>query len=290
MDPAADPAPPTTEALNLKQVARLFDVHYMTVYRYVRHGRLPAHREGSGWIVDRADAEAFLAGVPTADPGTAVDWAARLAGRLRLGDEVGAWTVVRDAQAAGHDVPRVHLEVVAGAVALVGRGADRPDPAVDERIALATAARIVSRLGGQCTRRGRKRGTVLLATPPGEHHGLPLAIVANLVRHGGYEAVELGTDAPIGHVLEAIGRFDDLVALGLSVTLAERFDATVEVIRAVRDAHPGLHVLVGGQAVRNRTVAELAGATAWSAGPDLVATLDGLARGRAAAPASVRSS
>lgn len=292
-----DPAPPTPEALNLKQVARLLDVHYMTVYRYVRHGRLPAHREGTGWVVDAADVEAFRAGVAIAEPGTAVDWAGRLAGRLVLGDEVGAWSVVRDAQAAGHDVVRVHLDVVAAAVARVGSSTldvDQPDAEeareVDERIALATAGRIVGRLGGQCARGGRKRGRILLATPPGEHHGLPLAIVANLVRHGGYEAIELGTDAPVPHVLAAIDRLDDLVAVGLSVTLAERFDATVEVIRAIRTAHPDLHVLVGGQAVRNRTVAELAGATAWSAGPDLVTTLDALERTPAAGREPVRSS
>lgn len=294
MDQPTDPAPPTPEVLNLKQVARLLDVHYMTVYRYVRHGRLPAQREGSGWVVRRADALALRDGAVDVEPGRAVDWAGRLAGRLRLGDEVGAWAVVRDAQAAGHDVVRVHLEVVSAAVARVGTvapdGAGWTGPAVDERIALATASRLVARLGAQCSRRGRKRGTVLLAAPPGEHHGLPLAIVANLVRHGGYEAIELGTDAPVEHLLEAAARLDDLVAVGLSVTLAERFDDAVAVIERVRAEHPGLPVLVGGQAVRNRTVAELAGATGWSAGPDLVATLDALVRARPTARPPVRSS
>ena len=273
-----------TDQLNLKQVARLLDVHYMTVYRYVRHGRLAAHRDGTGWVVERADAEALLAG-PGAVTDAAVDWAERLAGRLRVGDEVGAWTVVRDAQAAGHDIERVHLEVVAGAIG-------RLEGPLDERIGLTTAGRIVARLGAKCTRRGRKRGTVLLATPPGEHHGLSLALVANLVRHAGFDAVEVGTDTPADHLLHAVERIgvDELIAVGLSVTVAERFDATVTVIRAVRAAHPDLAVLVGGQAVRNRTVAELAGATAWSAGPDLVATLDALALRRAKGRTSVRSS
>ncbi len=295
MDQPIDPVSPTPEALNLKQVARLLDVHYMTVYRYVRHGRLPAHREGTGWLVERAAAAAIRAGGAATAPGTAVDWAGRLAGRLRLGDEVGAWTVVRDAQAAGHDVVRIHLDVVAAAVARVGAepgsdpGAER-DAAVDQRIAVATASRLVGRLGGACARGGRKRGRVLLATPPGEHHGLPLAIIANLIRTGGYEVVEVGTDASVDLVLAAVERVDDLVAVGLSVTVAERFDATVEVIRAVRSARPDLHVLVGGQAVRNRTVAELAGATAWSAGPDLVARLDALVRDPSGARTPVRSS
>jgi hypothetical protein len=43
-------------------VARLLDLHYMTVYRYVRHGRLPARREGPIWLVERVyhDREAEL--------------------------------------------------------------------------------------------------------------------------------------------------------------------------------------------------------------------------------------
>ncbi|WP_426571771.1 cobalamin-dependent protein [Aquihabitans sp. McL0605] len=278
-------------ALNLKQVARLLDVHYMTVYRYVRHGRLPAHREGTGWLVDRADALAFRAGAAVAAPGSTVDWAERLAGRLRVGDEVGAWSVVRDALSAGHDAERVHLDVIAGAIAHVaGAETTAVEVAVDERIALTTASRLVARLGGQFTHRGRKRGTVVLATPPGEHHGLSLAIVANLVRHAGFQALELGTDASAAHLLAAVGRVDDLVAVGLSVTVADRFEATVGIIRELRAVHPDLPVLVGGQAVRNRTVADLAGASAWSAGPDLVPTLERLAADRATARASVRSS
>lgn len=51
--------------LNLKQVARLLDVHYMTAYRYVRSGRLPARRDGAAWLVDRGDLDAFRAATRT---------------------------------------------------------------------------------------------------------------------------------------------------------------------------------------------------------------------------------
>ncbi|HLU43332.1 MAG TPA: helix-turn-helix domain-containing protein, partial [Microthrixaceae bacterium] len=51
------------ETLNLKQVAQRLGVHYMTAYRYVRTGRLPARREGNVWLVEGADLAAF-AGLP----------------------------------------------------------------------------------------------------------------------------------------------------------------------------------------------------------------------------------
>lgn len=283
--PPPDDPPTVAPALNLKEVARLLDVHYMTVYRYVRHGRLPARREGAIWLVDRADAEAFRRGEATSGAGEAVDWAGRLVPALATGDEVGAWTVVRDALGGGREFASVHLDVIAGALARIGAAVhDGTASPVDERVAVACASRIVARLGARFPHRGRKRGTVVLAAPSGEHHGLPLALVANLIRHAGFAVVELGVDTPADDVLDAIGRHDDLVAVGIGVTTVARLDAATDLIGVVRAAHPALPVLLGGQAVRNPEVALLAGACSWSAGPDLIATLDDLAGARRARP------
>ena len=41
--------------LTLQQAADKLQVHYMTVYRYVRTGKLPATRVGSVWQVDPDD-------------------------------------------------------------------------------------------------------------------------------------------------------------------------------------------------------------------------------------------
>ena len=41
--------------LTLQQAADKLGVHYMTVYRYVRTGKLPATRVGGGWQVDPDD-------------------------------------------------------------------------------------------------------------------------------------------------------------------------------------------------------------------------------------------
>lgn len=288
----AEPIEPTArpvasdEALNLKQVARLLDVHYMTVYRYVRHGRLPARREGAIWLVDAADVEAFRSETASsADdaPADAVDWASRLAPALAAGDEVGAWTVIRNALGGGRDFSSVHLEVIGGALGLVSAGVhDGTRTPVHERVAVGVASRLVSRLGGQFPHRGRRLGTVVLAAPPGEYHALPLELVANLIRHAGFTVVELGIDTPGDDLLEAIATADQLIAVGIGVTTVDRLAAAIELIGTVRAVHPSLPVLLGGQAVRNPEIAELAGATSWAAGPDLISTLTDLIADRRA--------
>jgi excisionase family DNA binding protein len=44
-----------TEPISLQEAASRLGVHYMTAYRYVRTGRLPARRDGAQWLVDPHD-------------------------------------------------------------------------------------------------------------------------------------------------------------------------------------------------------------------------------------------
>jgi methanogenic corrinoid protein MtbC1 len=286
-------------ALNLKQVARVLDVHYMTAYRYVRQGRLPARREGQVWMVDPADLAAFRAGAvalpaemgPGVHGGTPVDWCERLSRPLVKADETGAWQVLDDALAAGHSARWCHVALIGGAAGRIGcEVADgRRDP-VEEHIALTTATRLVAQLGARFRHRGRTRATVVFGSPPDEHHGLALAIVANVVRLEGYAVVELGTDVPIDAFLAAVTHADDVLAVGLGVNTAERLPSAMAVIEALRLAHPDLPVVVGGQGVRNDEVAGLVGATTFAADADeVVATIDRLAARRRRARAAARA-
>src|SRR3990170_3863777 len=66
-------APVTDETLSLRECADRLGVHYMTAYKYVRHGRLAATKVGPEWRGLSGDLEAFLAGpasgpAPWADP------------------------------------------------------------------------------------------------------------------------------------------------------------------------------------------------------------------------------
>ena len=132
----------------------MLGLHYMTVYRYVRTGRLAARREGGDWLVRRVDLEALRG--HAADPG----WAGapgpprhearvgRLVTTLLAGDEAGAWTVIQEALASGATARAIDIELIGAAMREVGeRWAAGAASVADEHRASAIAHRLIGRAG-----------------------------------------------------------------------------------------------------------------------------------------------
>src|SRR5579884_4154223 len=167
----------------------------MTAYRYVRTGRLAAEREGVQWMVDPADL-ARLRSRPGPAPvrgRVRAEGPAKLVSRLVAGDEAGAWAVVEAALASGVEPAALHLDILVPALRSVGAAWEEGTLSVgDEHRATAVAQRLIGRLGPRFARRGRKRGTVVVGGPAGERHGLPCAIVSDLLRGAGFEVLDMG--------------------------------------------------------------------------------------------------
>jgi excisionase family DNA binding protein len=249
--------------LSLAEVAEELNVHYMTVYRYVRLGLLPAQKSGSQWQVDRGDLATFRSGERQIGDADA-PWAERLESRMIAGDSAGAWGVVEAALAAGHTPTFIYAEVLAPAMVEIGRRWEAGDVDVaDEHLASAVAMRIVGRLGPRFSRRGRSRGTVLCAMPEGDQHGLGSAMVADVIRGAGFEALDLGANTPLAALIAAVRRVDDLKALCLSINNTAAFDRGREMVTAVRSIDPELAILGGGRAVDSDQAAERLGIDGW---------------------------
>ena len=105
-------------ALTLQEAADRLGVHYMTAYRYVRHGRLIAHKEGKTWVVEEDDLAAFLNAEPP-KRGEA-PWGERLEARMLAGDVAGASGVVNDALASGVEPAEVYTDMVMPAMRDIG--------------------------------------------------------------------------------------------------------------------------------------------------------------------------
>ena len=254
--------------LSLHEVASELGVHYMTVYRYVRLGQLPASKQGPNWRVQADDLAEFRlgsggsgrAGSPGASgrsaapgvdrAGRRVDWSRRYEARLVAGDRGGAWSVLEACLVSGKDVADVYLEVMGPALRRIGqRWASGELDVADEHRATVVVRQHVARLSPRFGRRGLSRGTVLLGCVPGERHDMGLSMVADLLRGAGFEAIDLGADVPVTGFVSAAGEADRLVAVGLSLHHASLLGPAREVVRALRAAVPGALVMAGGGGV-----------------------------------------
>jgi len=283
-------------SLTLQEVARALKVHYMTAYRYVRQGRLRATQVDGQWRVARADLTAFrtasrrsaprrtttrrTAPRRTTPPPRSADWVSRMEACLLAGDEVGALGVVESALASGHDLYGAYLEVVSPALVRIGeRWAQGRLDIFEEHRATGIVTRLIGQVGPRFARRGPRRGTVLIGAPAGEHHGLPIAMTADLVRHEGWRVSDVGADMPAEAFAAAARRTEDLVAVCVGVTMRSSLPAARDTIAAVRRETPDVSCFVGGAAVASEHDALGLGAHRWASSPrDLVAALETLAR------------
>jgi excisionase family DNA binding protein len=260
--------------VTLQDAASQLGVHYMTAYRYVRLGQLPATKAAGVWQVRAEDLETFRAGQRSAvEPAEGVPtvrgrvrrapWAQRLEQRLMAGDTAGSWAVIEAAMKSGFDIDDCYLEVLAPAMRSIGdRWARNEIDVAVEHLASSVASRLIGRLGARTYRRGRSRGSVLLGAAAGERHSLPVAVLADLVRLAGWEVVDLGADVPIAsfvHAARTVG--PELVAVGISVTTPAGIDAARSSIHHIRAVvPPTVLVIVGGLAITSRSEALAIGA------------------------------
>ncbi len=252
--------------ISLQEAADRLGVHYMTVYRYVRTGRLPGVKEAGEWRVERADVDKLRR--RQADPRTRAReprgaWATRrVLDRLVAGDEQGTWQLVEAALASGADPSEVHLELLAPALRAIGDRWETGQLSVaDEHRASVVARRIIGRLGTRFNRPGRKRGTVVLGAVAGERHEIPGAIVADHLRHAGFDVVDLGADTPAESFVEAARTFGPTCVI-LSVTGEGHDEAVIETVAALTVTD--VPVLIGGAAVPNEEVATGLGSRRWT--------------------------
>ncbi len=266
----------SSAVLTLNEAAELLGVHYMTAYRYVRLGLLPAVKVGGTWQVTQADLEAYRAqaaggsaaggATPVAGGRRRAPWAARLESRLVAGDTRGAWGVVEAALAAGTELDEVYLDVISPAMKSIGArwAAGELDISVEHR-ATGIAFRLIGRLGPRFARRGRTRGVVLLGSPEGERHSLPIALLADLLRGEGWEVSDMGADMPLDSFVRAAQQTMDLVAVGVSVTSVDCLDAASALLAALREQLTGdVYLAVGGLAVEGGDHAVALGADGWA--------------------------
>ncbi len=263
----------SSEFLSLNEAATRLGVHYMTAYRYVRLGLLPAAKVKGVWQVRSEDVEDFRTPASSSAEGGA-PWAERLEARMLAGDVGGAWSVVEAALASGADPAEIYVDVLAPALESVGSGWEEGSLDIeDEHIASSVASRIIGRLGPRFTRRGRPRGSIVTAAPAGERHGFGLAMLADILRGEGFDVLDLGPDTPDSALVATLERMEAPDAICISIATDAGRGAAGEMIRAVRVCSPGTLVVAGGRGVPDESVARDMGADGWARDPRAVIDL-----------------
>ena len=267
------------EDVGLVEAAELLGVHYMTAYRYVRTGVLPAERHNGRWTVSTAAIDAFRAGSdasPTGTParGRRAPHRERLKARMLASDAAGAWAVVERALASGTTPKDAIVGLIGPALREIGDGWERGEITVgEEHAASAVASRLVGRLGPMLSRRGRARGTVVLAGAPGEQHTLSMVMLSDLLRAEGWDILELGGDTPVDDLVRAVAGADRLVAVAISVGSRSSEPAAAKAAAAVHAAAPDVPVLIGGPGIADEAAARRLGADRWGRDAEAVSAL-----------------
>ena len=264
---------------SLQQAAELLGVHYMTVYKYVRTGRLHAQQTGVNWLITAAAVAEFRAakagprgarGSQRADPEQRSGYAARLVKRLLAGDESGSWAIAQEMLSGGATPKEVYLDGLVPALRIIGDlwQSDAISIAEEHRGSV-VAQRLVGRMGPLFRPRGPRIGTVIVGTPAGEAHALPTAIVADILRGEGFAVADLGANVPPESFATYADGVDGLVGIAIAVTTPGHRGNATTLIRTLRDAGITVPILVGGAGVSEAEAGAM-GADAYTADADSV--------------------
>jgi excisionase family DNA binding protein len=264
--------------MTLQEVADDLGVHYMTAYRYVRLGMLPATRRGRTWVVEPDDLEAFRNPVREQERGS-VRWDERLLNRMLAADDAGAWRVVEAALASGSSVQDVYTHMVVPALRSVGDGWVAGDVDVaTEHAATQIAGRIVARLSPRMVHRGVKRGTIVVGSTATEMHNLPISIMADLLRDQNFDVIDLGGNLPPTDFASAVASADGIVAAAIGVTARGQEDEIARTVAAIRESSD-VPILIGGSGVTKEAARSLGADAVATTGEEAIAAIDGLVTG-----------
>lgn len=247
---------PTADALDLDDVAKEIGVHYQTVYRWVRAGKLPADMVQGRYRVMRHDLTAFIKARRTPKrprpPGAPrLERAAEtMHTALSTGDEFAARDLAR-ALVAEH-TPIVDLVQLVLVPPLQSISQDCHDGKLSiwvEHRASAIAERILGEVAPRP--RGRRRGTVMVAAVSGDRHSLATTMAAVALRENNWWVHHLGADMPPDELVQFCDehKIDVAVLTVINPEYTELTDTT-----ATRIRKSGTPVVVGNP---KRTLHEL---------------------------------
>ncbi len=94
----------------------------------------------------------------------------------------------------------------------------------------------------------KRKGTFIVGTVEGDLHDIGKNLVAMMVEGNGFEVIDLGVDVSAARFLEETDKHPDAV-IGLSALLTTTMVNMENIIKTIREKHPGQKVCIGGAPV-----------------------------------------
>ncbi len=227
------------DRIDLQSAADQLGIHYQTAYRWVRTGKLRADLISGRYMITREELDAVEAvrRSPTAPPAPRPKRIATSASRMHdalvRGDERTARTIVRTLLSEGTPITDVVQQVIVPPLVRIGQAWR------DAKLTIWVehrASAIVERILGEIATnpRGRRRGTVIVASVSGDHHSLPTSMAAVTLRADNWHVEHLGADMPPDELLGFCAEHDvDVVVISstnpatadLAAETAQRLEA-----------------------------------------------------------------
>jgi MerR family transcriptional regulator, light-induced transcriptional regulator len=239
---------PTDNSLDLDEVAAEVGVHYQTVYRWVRAGKLPAVVIAGRYSIKRQDLVEFLKARNTPmrpnPPGAErLERAAdKMHDALATGDELAARDLARAIIAEHTSVADLIQKVLVPPLQRVGQ--DWHDGKLSIWVEHRASA-ITERLLGEISPhpRGRRRGSVMVAAVSGDRHSLATTMAAVTLRDNNWLVHHLGADMPPDELVRFCEEHDVDVAV---LTLVNPECTELAQQTGVRIEAAGTPTIVGG--------------------------------------------
>jgi excisionase family DNA binding protein len=235
--------------MDLRQAADALGVHYQTAYAWVREGTLPARKVGRGYDVSDAGVHALAArrrqGREPPRPIHVRDWAAQaqaLYAAIIRGEETRARHHLARLK-SGVRVIDLCEQVIAPALRRVGdEWASGGVSIAQEHRASAICERLLAAWIRQPA--GRPRGTAVVATPPGERHGLQALMATACLREDRWLVHHLASDLPVEEVSRLAEQAGAALVV-LSAAMTETARQARQAAQAITATRPRLNVLAG---------------------------------------------
>ena len=171
-------------------------------------------------------------------------------GALIDGDRHHCSTIISQLQQAGLSFVIIYQQLMRRALYRIGELWEQNQISVaTEHLATAPTEGLLNQLYPTIDRQKTVGKRILIASVERELHQIGARMVCDVFESRGWDAFYLGANTPVTELLDFIDN-QHPHAIGLSMSIYFNLDTLLRMIVAIRQEHPMLPILIGGQGLR----------------------------------------